>query len=33
MVTPRGFEPLIAGMKTQCPGPLDDGAADLLKLS
>jgi hypothetical protein len=31
MVTPRGFEPLIAGMRTQSPGPLDDGAtgADL----
>jgi hypothetical protein len=26
MVTPAGFEPAIFGMRTQCPGPLDEGA-------
>ena len=26
MVTPAGFEPAIAGLRTRCPGPLDEGA-------
>jgi hypothetical protein len=26
LVTPAGFEPAIAGMRIQSPGPLDEGA-------
>ena len=26
MVTPAGFEPAITGLRTRCPGPLDEGA-------
>ena len=26
MVTPAGFEPAIAGLRTRSPGPLDEGA-------
>ena len=25
MVPPTGIEPVIFGMRTRCPGPLDDG--------
>lgn len=26
LVTPAGFEPAIAGLRTRSPGPLDEGA-------
>ncbi len=28
LVTPAGFEPAIAGLRTRSPGPLDEGAND-----
>ncbi len=32
MVTPAGFEPAIAGLRTRSPGPLDEGA-DIVPIS
>ena len=32
MVTPAGFEPAIAGLRTRSPGPLDEGAITMQNL-